>query len=162
MPSLGQTIYLWRLERGLTQDELSSRTGISRPNLSAIEKGVRDVTVGTVRRLALALEINPGILVDGISPVSKRAGGLTRRQLDRIAHWVVGKKITLSDREKELGEAIRPLLKGKLQHGIRYGRSLPRTARQEVKYLRQVKALISPSELNNLLSRIHKLSGGFS
>ncbi len=84
MLPFGEAVLAWRLERGLTQAALARRAGVARPNLSAIEGGRRDVTLATVRALALALEVRPGILVDGVSP-----GGatpvLSRLDLERVA-----------------------------------------------------------------------------
>ncbi|MBI2340159.1 MAG: helix-turn-helix transcriptional regulator, partial [Deltaproteobacteria bacterium] len=47
---LAQQISAWRQVRGLTQEELASRTGIPRPNLSAIERGQHDITVATLEK----------------------------------------------------------------------------------------------------------------
>ena len=84
MVPFGETILLWRLARGMSQAELAQAAPMSRPNLSAIERGDREVTLRTLRRLALALDVRPGILVDGIVPAA--AGRpLGRRALERIA-----------------------------------------------------------------------------
>ncbi len=75
MISLGENICLWRLAKGLSQESLALRAGIPRPNLSAIEHGRQDITVATLRALSFALGIKPGVLVDGIAPVSLNYSG---------------------------------------------------------------------------------------
>ena len=65
----GQTLFLWRLDRHLSQAALAQRAGIPRPNLSLMERGKREVTLGTLRALAVALDVRPGILADGVLPV---------------------------------------------------------------------------------------------
>jgi len=90
----GQTLFLWRLKRDLSQAELARRARIPRPNLSAIERGKREVTLGTLRALALALDVRPGVLADGVLPVPwKGKPHWSRASLERIADAVVfGKK----------------------------------------------------------------------
>jgi transcriptional regulator with XRE-family HTH domain len=52
---IGQRIKLLRQERGWTQVELGKRLEITQPNLSAIERGSRGVTVHQVVKIAKAL-----------------------------------------------------------------------------------------------------------
>lgn len=89
--TFGQAVWLWRRARGLTQAQLARRAGLPRPNLCAIERGRREVTLGTVRAMALALRVRPGALVDGLSPstVDGPPPPLSRRDLERIAEAVV-------------------------------------------------------------------------
>ncbi|MBI3318268.1 MAG: helix-turn-helix domain-containing protein [Candidatus Omnitrophica bacterium] len=90
MLPFSQTLWLWRVDRGLTQEALARRAGISRPNLSAIETGKREVSLRTLRALAAALEIPPGLLADGTGPVlEKSAIPLSRAAMERIADGVV-------------------------------------------------------------------------
>jgi transcriptional regulator with XRE-family HTH domain len=84
--SLGSVIVLWREERGLSQAELARRSGLSRAQLSAIEFGRRDTTVGTLRRIAATLGVSPGSLVDGSVPGAGET--LTRAVMERIAREV--------------------------------------------------------------------------
>lgn len=44
-----------RKAAGLTQVELSRKTGLSQPDISSIERGDRDPTASTLRKLADAL-----------------------------------------------------------------------------------------------------------
>ena len=54
-----------RRQAGLTQEEVSARSGVHPTEVSRIEHGERDVRVSTVYRLAEALGITAGSLLDG-------------------------------------------------------------------------------------------------
>lgn len=84
MAPFGETVLAWRLERGLTQEQLAQAAAMPRPNLSAVERGDREVTLKTLRALALALGVRPGVLADGILP-GAGAAPLTRAMLERLA-----------------------------------------------------------------------------
>lgn len=88
MLALGPTIVLWRTARGFSQQQLAERCRLARPNLSAIESGKRDITIGTLRALADALEVRPGVLVDGEAPGKESHKPLTRELMERIARDV--------------------------------------------------------------------------
>lgn len=55
-----------RERRHLTQLELGRAAGLSKAGLSLIERGIRETTVEKLLALARALEVPPGILLDGI------------------------------------------------------------------------------------------------
>ena len=110
MTPFGQNVLLWRIHRGLTQEGLARRAGITRPNLSAIERGRREVLLTTLRALAWALDVNPGILADGIGPGSAQAHVFSRQALERIAD-AVWKGVPLkSGPEEKLAGLLKPLL----------------------------------------------------
>ncbi len=54
-----------RRRAGLTQEEVSYRSGVHPTEVSRIENGNRDARVSTVFRLAEALGVSPGQLLDG-------------------------------------------------------------------------------------------------
>ena len=58
------SIKLWREHRGLTQQELATRAGISKPYLSQIETGKRQGTVETLSAIARSLNIPLDVLTD--------------------------------------------------------------------------------------------------
>jgi len=58
------SIKLWREHRGLTQQELATRAGISKPYLSQIETGKRQGTVETLSAIARSLDVPLDILTD--------------------------------------------------------------------------------------------------
>lgn len=68
----------------MTQAQLASAARIPRPNLSHIEGGDRDVTLGALRALALALDVTPGTLADGIPPFEGTSPS-GRAAMERIA-----------------------------------------------------------------------------
>lgn len=93
MLSIGRAVYLWRAERKLTQEQLARATGISRPNLSDLERGKRELSLASLRSLASALQITPGILADGIPPLAVQGPlEFSRQELDRIADAVFKKR----------------------------------------------------------------------
>ena len=46
-----------REEKGLTQEELAKKAKVNRTTLSKIESGLRNATIGTLDRLATALDM---------------------------------------------------------------------------------------------------------
>lgn len=57
-------IKLWREHRGLTQQEVALRAGISKPYLSQIETGKRQGTVETLAAIARVLDLPLDVLTD--------------------------------------------------------------------------------------------------
>lgn len=55
-------IKLWRVYRGLTQQELADLAGISKPYLSQIESGKRQGTVETLTAIAQAIDVPLDVL----------------------------------------------------------------------------------------------------
>lgn len=56
---LGTTIRHYRRARGLTQRELAVQTGLNVTYLGEIERGVRNLSVLTLLRIADALQLRP-------------------------------------------------------------------------------------------------------
>ncbi len=61
------TIYLKRIrkKKGMSQEVLAQRAGISRSFLCEIERGRKSPSLATLERLAAALDIRQGELIDG-------------------------------------------------------------------------------------------------
>src|SRR2546426_12759810 len=78
---VGYHIMAWRRRLGLTQAVLAGRSNLSRPWLSRLEKGKADPALSSLRRLALALEINLGQLIEELPA----AQTLSRDEIDRLA-----------------------------------------------------------------------------
>jgi transcriptional regulator with XRE-family HTH domain len=53
----------WRLHRQLTQDQLAERSGLSKPFISQLERGLRPYNQGTLERLAETLGTEPASLI---------------------------------------------------------------------------------------------------
>jgi transcriptional regulator with XRE-family HTH domain len=49
---------------GLTQEEVAQRSGVHATEISRMEAGKRDPKISTLRRLAKAVEVKPGQLLD--------------------------------------------------------------------------------------------------
>ena len=55
--AFGTAVRALRRERGYTQETFAARAGIDRSYLGAIERGECSVSMGTILRLAAALEV---------------------------------------------------------------------------------------------------------
>jgi len=61
-----------RHQRGWTQHELARRSGVDQPTISRIENGItRGVGLGTIERLAHALDVNPRVLFERPLPAAR-------------------------------------------------------------------------------------------
>lgn len=150
----GQTLHLWRLHRGLTQQELAERAHLPRPNLSAIERGHREVSLSTLRALALALDVSPGSLVDGVAPPRPEVPGtFTRRVLERIADGVVGGAQVHTD-ERWLVRLLRQVVRHRVEAAAGR-RGAPRRGRRVTEAAwTSLRARVPSAILQNLLERI--------
>lgn len=61
--ALGRALRSLRLAGGLTQEQLGLESGVQRNFISLIETGQNQPTIGTIFRLAAALEVKPSKLV---------------------------------------------------------------------------------------------------
>lgn len=61
---LGKNLRTARKERKLTQEEVADRSGVQAAEISRIEAGKRDPQVSTLLRIARALEVPPGRLLE--------------------------------------------------------------------------------------------------
>lgn len=64
MTALGPNLREARKRLGLTQEQVAQRSGVHSTEVSRIEAGKRDPKVSTVERLAKAVEVKPGRLLD--------------------------------------------------------------------------------------------------
>lgn len=60
MPKLN--LYEIRRQRGISQLELSKRSGVSYGYISELENGIKSPTIDTICKLAKALEVDPSEL----------------------------------------------------------------------------------------------------
>ena len=151
----GQTLWLWRFHRGLTQEQLARAARIPRPNLSAIERGRREVSLSTLRALALALKIQPGILADGLPPVLPgEPAALSREALERIADAAT-RGIAVNDpTERTLANLLRLLtVHRRLDAGGRRRIERGRHRAMDAAWL-TLRAACPPAVLRSLLERI--------
>lgn len=64
----GGRLRLHRQKRGWSQEALAERAGLHYSYVSQVERGERNLSLHNIVRLACALEIDPGRLLDGIRP----------------------------------------------------------------------------------------------
>jgi transcriptional regulator with XRE-family HTH domain len=62
--NLGKNLRAARKKLGLTQEEVAERSGVQAGEVSRIERGKRDPQVSTLEKLAGAVELPPGRLLD--------------------------------------------------------------------------------------------------
>jgi transcriptional regulator with XRE-family HTH domain len=63
---LGKRVRALREERGLSQEQLSLASGTDRTYISGIERGVRNVAVCNLERIANALRVTLSQLMEGV------------------------------------------------------------------------------------------------
>lgn len=155
MLPIGRAVYLWRAERGLTQEQLARETGISRPNLSDLERGKRELSLKTLRALACALHVTPGTLVDGSPPWAVQGPlEFSRRELDRITDGVFGER-KLAGREGKVAEWLRILACSRISAANRGKGSRLRSGKRRVNTAwLQFKSALSGGAAQALLQRI--------
>ncbi len=155
MLPFGETVLLWRSERRMSQETLAQRAYISRPNLSAIEKGKREVSLKTLRSLAVALEVSPGILVDGVGPWFKDPKPLSREVFERVAEAVVNNGPVSSDREIQLVDLLRLISRTQLMMARNASKSsyLVGKKRVQAAWLK-LSSAYSPEDIQSFIRRI--------
>jgi transcriptional regulator with XRE-family HTH domain len=72
----GQNLVRLREAAGLSQEELGFRASLHRTEIGMLERGVRLARIDTLIKLAGALGVEPGALLEGLgwSPGEHRAG----------------------------------------------------------------------------------------
>lgn len=66
LKKFGDRVRELRKERGLSQEDLAELAGLHRTYIGGIERGERNVALVNILRLAKALNVSPGELLDGI------------------------------------------------------------------------------------------------
>jgi len=61
---VGARVKRLRDERGLSQQQLAARSGVNRVYLSGIERGIRNFTILHLTKIARALKVTPGSILD--------------------------------------------------------------------------------------------------
>ena len=64
MGNLGKNLRAARKKLDMTQIEVAQRSGVQAGEVSRIERGIRDPQVSTLEKLAAAVELPPGRLLD--------------------------------------------------------------------------------------------------
>jgi transcriptional regulator with XRE-family HTH domain len=155
MIPFGRCLTLWRKERGLSQAALAQKAGVPQPNLSDMERGEREVSLRTLRALALALDIRPGVLADGIGPESPKPLVLTRERLERVAQAVAEGRALADPAENELVHQATLMTKARLRAVGQKGRKISTqiSAKAEDAWL-SMGSMYRPEEIQSLVERI--------
>lgn len=66
--AFGARVRAARLAKGLSQEGLAEATGLHRTYVGTAERGLRNVSLHNILRLAKALDVAPGQLLDGLDP----------------------------------------------------------------------------------------------
>ena len=148
----GQTVRVWRQHRGMTQQALAAAARLPRPNLSAIERGEREVTLATLRALAAALDVNPGRLADGTPPQPEQAVRLSRKAMERIAEAAIAHRRLPNPAEAALASWLGELVEQRRQV-LRGRRSALRGRRRVRAAWLQLAAACPPQVVHSLFER---------
>ncbi len=62
----GSRVRQERRDQGYSQERFAAACGIDRSYMGQIERGEKNATLKTILRISDTLEINPGVLVDGL------------------------------------------------------------------------------------------------
>jgi len=60
----GKNIRHYRLQKGMTQEQLAIKASMERGYVSELERGIRNPTVDALGRLAVALDVEPPKLLE--------------------------------------------------------------------------------------------------
>ena len=74
---VGNNIRILRKNRGLSQEELPEQCGLHRTYVGAIERGERNITLGTLEKFAKALNVRPEALLVRKDEANKRKSSKT-------------------------------------------------------------------------------------
>ena len=142
MSRLGDSIYLIRIEKGLSQKDLAEKSGVPQPNISSIEKG-RDFKISTLYKLASALEVLPTDLIDGVKPISvDKQHFFQRNNIERLVNH-----LPADHKSESLNQLARTLIV-----------ALSRKSKQKDLHLSWIKLrrTFSQEELDAVFSRLNK------
>ncbi|WP_342479700.1 helix-turn-helix transcriptional regulator [Paenibacillus sp. FSL F4-0097] len=97
---VGKRIRIFRKNRGLTQVQLGELVGIPQSYIGNIERGERNVSIETLERIVIALEISPEEL---FIPIKSNQNLLKDKLIDNV-------QLKLQDRDSDEVEIIHNLI----------------------------------------------------
>jgi len=158
MISLGQNLYLWRVSKGLSQEELAQKAGIPRPNLATIESGKREPSLPTLRALAASLGIKAGALVDGIASINFEDSLLSRSAQEAIVKASLSKNIShLNAQQKIISSLLSNIIRNKINAKKKeFSKHLLKERGLYIRNWLILKAAVNPHLLNKLVTQIDK------
>jgi transcriptional regulator with XRE-family HTH domain len=143
----------WRRHRGLTQAALAARAGIPQPAVSEAEMGKRDVGLRTIVRLAAALGITPGTLLDSDPPRHP----LDRHAVDAVARAAVTGRRDLPAGQRRLADACAAAMRPTLEACAVPGAA--RASRRGIRSVHAAKQRYGEDVFDLILERIDRFAG---
>lgn len=157
MNKLSHQLQLWRASRGLSQKELAGRAHIPRPNLISLELGRRDCTVVTLQRLATALGIRTGQLLDEKPP--QLTASLGRFERDALARALITGTEPSLPGLKRYFRNLRPLFRPSLEAIGKWTSAKKGCFVRRRKF--RLETLYSPEFLKDINDRVQRLLPAF-
>jgi len=148
--TIGVRLGGWRRARNLTQAALAARAGLPQAAISIIEHGNRDISLRTVYRLAAALDITPGTLLDKDPPLPT----MSRHDVDAIARAIVTGKRDIPPAQRRLADACAAAMRPTLEACGVPGRT--RARRRGPSSTRAAEQRYGKEAIRNLLQRVDR------
>jgi len=140
----------WRRFRALTQTALAGAARIPQPNIAALEAGRLEPKLSTLRRLAHALGITPGRLLDERPPQQS----WSRHRIDALVRSAAkGKKSSGTLSTDRLGRALRVVAASKLAAS---GHPVALKGRTGERLIKQLRADLGPAVWAAVVRRLDK------
>jgi len=152
---LGTQITAWRCFHNLTQAALAERAGLTRPYVCRLEGGDADPALSSLRRLAVALGITVGQLLEE----APRRKALNRHELDRLARGSINPGAQGVLEWPEIRGLARVVSARRQALGLYKPRKPGRAPAKAGKFtLRSLKARLGQDQWDALMRRIDKLA----
>ncbi|HBF13779.1 MAG TPA: hypothetical protein DDW49_10435 [Deltaproteobacteria bacterium] len=140
----------WRLSKALSVAQLARLSGVSRPNLVNLEGGNKECNLSTLFRLAGALQVTPGTLLDS---QPKPEIVLNRHEADLVARVLLKKASTKNQKIIRAVQILQPTVISILQvAGIKKSGVSTRLSRARASYV------FGKKGYEQLVTRLNKLA----
>lgn len=142
----------------MSQEALSKKAGIPRPNLAAIEKGKREPSLPTLRALASSLGIDAGTLVNGVAPIHFGGSIFSRRSQELIVKAIFSRNVRyLNAEQKLISSLLSNIVRNKINSkNKKFSKGLLKNRGAYIKDWLLLKAAIESPLVNKLLAQIDK------
>jgi transcriptional regulator with XRE-family HTH domain len=102
----GTAVRARRKHLGISQEELAERAGLHRTYVADVERGARNLSLGSIEKLAYALEISIPILFT-------HAGGVVNQSADRVVDILL-----VEDDPEEVAQTLKAFEKANLSNRV--------------------------------------------
>ena len=93
LSSVGAKIQSIREKKGITQDQLGEKTGMSSKYISAIERGKKNLTLLTLEKVAQGLDVEPFELL--VLPTGLEAEARVKKAIESLVKQADAKTLNL-------------------------------------------------------------------